>query len=152
MAVVPGPGALGRQAKGDIRLMPEPPLPPHVDDFLSRPNPAVVATLRPDGSPHTAATWYDWEEGRILLNMDEGRLRLRFIRRDPRVSLTVLDEDNWYKQVTLMGRAVLIQDDPDLLDIDRLSQRYRAAPYRVRDRKRVSAWVDVERWYGWNVD
>jgi PPOX class probable F420-dependent enzyme len=132
--------------------MPEPPVPPYVDDFLSRPNPSVVATLRPDGSPHTAATWYDWEAGRILLNMDEGRLRLQFIRRDPRVSLTVLDDDNWYKQVTLMGRAVLIQDDPDLADIDRLAQRYQGKPYRVRDRKRVSAWVEVERWYGWNIE
>jgi PPOX class probable F420-dependent enzyme len=131
--------------------MPEPPLPPELDAFLARPNPAVVATLRPDGSPHTAATWYDWENGRALLNMDEGRLRLQFIRRDPRVSLTVLEEDNWYKHVTLMGRVAELRDDPDLTDIDRLSQRYRGTPYPVRDRKRVSAWVEVERWYGWNI-
>ena len=131
--------------------MPEPPLPPQVDAFLARANPAVVATLRPDGSPHTAATWYDWEDGRVLLNMEESRLRLKFLRRDPRVSLTVLDENDWYKQVTLMGRVVSLEDDPDLVDIDRLSQRYRGAPYRIRDRKRVSAWVEVERWYGWNV-
>jgi PPOX class probable F420-dependent enzyme len=131
--------------------MPEPPLPPHVDAFLARPNPAVVATLRPDGSPHTAATWYDWEDGRVLLNMEESRLRLKFLRRDPRVSLTVLDEKDWYKHVTLMGRVVSLEDDPDLADIDRLSQRYRGAPYRIRDRKRVSAWVEVERWYGWNI-
>jgi PPOX class probable F420-dependent enzyme len=131
--------------------MPAPPLPPHVDAFLARPNPAVVATLRPDGSPHTAATWYDWVDGRVLLNMEESRLRLKFLRRDPRVSLTVLDEKDWYKQVTLMGRVVSLEDDPDLVDIDRLSQRYRGAPYRIRDRKRVSAWIEVERWYGWNV-
>jgi hypothetical protein len=66
--------------------VPTVPVPPDVDEFLSRPNPAVVATLRPDGSPHTAATWYDWEDGRVLLNMDETRLRLRFLRRDPRAS------------------------------------------------------------------
>ena len=131
--------------------MPEPPLPPDLDTFLARPNPAVVATLRPDGAPHTAATWYDWEDGRVLLNMEESRLRLKFLRRDPRVSLTVLDEKDWYKHVTLMGRVVSLEDDPDLVDIDRLSQRYRGAPYRIRDRKRVSAWVEVERWYGWNV-
>jgi PPOX class probable F420-dependent enzyme len=131
--------------------MPEPPLPADLDAFLARPNAAVVATLRPDGSPHTAATWYDWEDGRVLLNMEESRLRLKFLRRDPRVSLTVLDEKDWYKHVTLMGRVVSLEDDPDLVDIDRLSQRYRGAPYRIRDRKRVSAWVEVERWYAWNV-
>lgn len=132
--------------------MPRGPVPPDVDAFLARPNPAVVATVRPDGAPHTAATWYDWEDGRVLLNMDESRLRLSFLRRDPRVSLTVLDNGNWYRHVTLMGRAVSLEEDPDLVDIDRLSQRYSGRPYRVRDRRRVSAWVEVERWYGWNVD
>jgi PPOX class probable F420-dependent enzyme len=131
--------------------VPTPPVPPEVDSFLARANPAVVATLRPDGAPHSAATWYDWEDGRILLNMEDSRLRLGYLHRDPRVSLTVLDADDWYKQVTLMGRAVSIEADPDLRDIDRLSQRYRGAPYRIRDRARSSAWVEVERWYGWNV-
>src|ERR687883_289482 len=67
--------------------MPPTPVPADVDDFLSRPNPAVVATLRPDGSPHSAATWYDWESGRVLLNMDASRLRLQHMRRDPRAPL-----------------------------------------------------------------
>jgi PPOX class probable F420-dependent enzyme len=132
--------------------VPEPPLPPQVARLLERPNPAVVATLRPDGSPHTAATWYDWDGDRVLLNMDESRVRLSYLRRDPRVSLTVLDDESWYRHVTLMGRAVSIEDDPNLEDIDRLSRRYRGEPYPVRDRKRVSAWVEIDRWYGWHVD
>ncbi len=66
--------------------MPPAPVPPHVDDFLRRPNPAVVASLRRDGSPHTVVTWYAWEENRVVLSMDESRLRLRFMRRDPRVA------------------------------------------------------------------
>ena len=63
--------------------MPRVPVPPEVDAFLARPNPAVVATVSPSGAPHTAATWYDWEDGRVLLNMDETRLRLRYLRRNP---------------------------------------------------------------------
>ena len=62
------------------------PVPPEVEEFLRRANPAVVGTLRPDGSPHTVPTWYDWDEGLVLLNMDESRLRLRFLRRDPRAA------------------------------------------------------------------
>lgn len=57
--------------------MPRAPVPPDVDEFLRRPNPAIVASLRRDGSPHTVATWYAWEENRVLLSMDESRLRLR---------------------------------------------------------------------------
>src|SRR4051812_46716482 len=104
--------------------MPLLPLPPELNEFLSRPNPAVVATLRPDGSPHSVPTWYDWEDGMVLLNMDEARLRLKFLRRDPRASLTVLDETSWYTHVSLIGRVVSIEDDPDLVDIDRLAVRY----------------------------
>src|ERR671932_1977208 len=100
--------------------MPEPPVPPEIEEFLRQPNPAVIATLRPDGSPHTVATWYDWEDGRVLVNMRDTRLRLRFMRRDPRVALTVLDEDSWYSHVSLMGRVVSIVDDTELADIDRL--------------------------------
>src|SRR2546423_9309697 len=113
--------------------MPRAPVPPEVDEFLRLPNPAVIATLRPDGSPHTVPTWYDWDDGRVLLNMDEDRLRLRFIRRDPRVALTVLGgEEGWYRHVSLLGRVVEIVDDAELRDIDRLALRYTGAPFRTR--------------------
>ena len=129
--------------------MPAAPVPPEVDEFLRRPNPAVVATLRPDGSPHTVATWYDWDGARVLLNMDESRLRLRFLRRDPRVSLTVLGEDSWYGHVSLLGRVVELHDDEDLADIDRLALRYTGERFRTRDKRRVSAWVQPARWHEW---
>jgi PPOX class probable F420-dependent enzyme len=125
-------------------------VPPEVDAFLSRANPAVVATLRPDGSPHTVPTWYDWENGRVLLNMDESRLRLRFLRRDPRASLTVLEDASWYRHVSLMGRVVSIEEDEDLEDIDRLARRYTGNAFRRRDSRRVSAWLEPERWHGWS--
>jgi PPOX class probable F420-dependent enzyme len=125
------------------------PVPPEVDEFLARANPAVIATLRPDGSPHTVPTWYDWEDGRVLLNVDESRLRLRFIRRDPRASLTVLDGETWYRHVSLIGRIVSIEDDPELADIDRLALRYTGKPFRRREAKRVSAWLEPERWHTW---
>ena len=129
--------------------MPRLPLPPDLDAFLAEPNAAVVATLRRDGSPHTVATWYDWENGRALLNMDVGRLRLAHIRRDQRAALTVLDED-WGKHVSLLGRIVEIYDDVDLADIDRLSVRYQGAPFGRRDRRRVSAWLRPDSWHGWD--
>jgi PPOX class probable F420-dependent enzyme len=129
--------------------MPKPPLPAELDELLKRPNPAVIATLKPDGAPHTVATWYLWEDGRVLVNMDEGRARLEYLRRDPRVSLTVLDGDDWYHHVSLRGRVVALEDDRDLVEIDRLSQHYRGAPYRNRERGRVSAWIEVATWHAW---
>jgi PPOX class probable F420-dependent enzyme len=129
--------------------VPRVPVPPEVDAFLARPNPAVVATVSPSGTPHTAATWYDWEDGRVLLNMDETRLRLRYLRRNPAVALTVLAADSWYRQATLLGRVVSIEEDPELTDIDRLSLRYTGKPFHSRDARRVSAWMEPERWSSW---
>jgi PPOX class probable F420-dependent enzyme len=130
--------------------VPPAPVPPQVDEFLARPNPAVIATLRPDGSPHSVPTWYDWEGGRALLNMDASRLRLRFLRRDPRASLTVMEDGNWYRHVSLIGRVVDIQPDDDLADIDRLARRYTGNAFRRPGSTRVSAWLEPERWHGWS--
>jgi PPOX class probable F420-dependent enzyme len=129
--------------------VPKPPVPSDVVEFLVRPNPAVVATLRPDGSPHTAATWYEWDDGRVLLNMDTTRVRLGYLRRDPRVALTVLDENDWYRHVSLIGRVVSIEPDERLADIDRLAQRYTGKEYRNRESPRFSAWMEVELWHRW---
>jgi PPOX class probable F420-dependent enzyme len=129
--------------------MPRVPVPPEVDAFLARANPAVVATVSPKGAPHTAATWYDWEGGRVLLNMDESRLRLRYLRANPAVGLTVLGAHDWYRQISLLGRAVSFEDDSDLRDIDRLSIRYTGKPFADRSARRVSAWMEPERWHSW---
>jgi len=129
--------------------MPKPPLPETHVEFLSAPNPAVIGSVEPDGSPHTAATWYLWDDGRVLVNMDATRRRLEYMRNDPRVSLTVMGKDGWYQQVTLRGRVTEIADDDTLEGIDRLSQQYTGKPYARRDQKRVNGWIEIESWYGW---
>jgi PPOX class probable F420-dependent enzyme len=128
--------------------MPKPPVPDELQEVLAKPNPSVMATLRPDGSPHSAATWYLWEDGRVLVNMDHSRKRLDYIRKDPRVSITVLDE-NWYRHISLLGRVVSIEEDEGLKDIDRISRLYRGADYPARDRTRYSAWIELESWHAW---
>ena len=129
--------------------MPTPPLPDRVVELLRRPNPAVMATLAADGRPVSVATWYLLEDdGRVLLNLDAGRARLKHIRKDPRVALTVLADD-WYTHVSLQGRVASLVDDEDLRDIDRLARHYTGKPYSNRKRPRVSAYVEVDRWHGW---
>jgi PPOX class probable F420-dependent enzyme len=132
--------------------VPKPPLPPRLDAFLAKPNASVIATVRPDGSPVTVATWYVWEDGRVLVNMDEGRRRLEHVRSDPRVSLTVMDVANWGSHVSLQGSVVSIEVDRDLHDIDRIARHYIGEPYPMRDRRRFSAWIEVERWHAWHPE
>ncbi|WP_113703872.1 pyridoxamine 5'-phosphate oxidase family protein [Nonomuraea lactucae] len=126
--------------------MPIAPVPAEVDAFLRAPRPAIVGTVRPDGAPSTTPTWYDWQDGRVILSMSSTGPRVRNLRDDPRVSLTVLG-DSWYDHVSLLGRVVEFRDDADLADLDRLSIRYWGKPYTDRDLVCVTAIVQVERWH-----
>jgi hypothetical protein len=74
--------------------------------------------------------------------------RARNVRRDPRVSLTILGP-NWYDHVSLLGEVAEIRDDPDLTDLDGLARRYWGDPYPKRDLRCITALVDVVRWHSW---
>ncbi|GII67078.1 PPOX class F420-dependent enzyme [Sphaerisporangium krabiense] len=124
-------------------------LPDHLLTALARPNPCVISTVRPDGAPVSVATWYLWEDGKVLVNMDAGRKRLDHLRADPRVSLTVLDSDSWYRHISLQGRVVSLEDDPDMKDIDRVSVHYTGEPYPNRERPRITGWIEIDSWHSW---
>ena len=131
--------------------MPTGPPPPELETLLRGPNPCVVATVRPDGELHTAATWYEWTGSQtVLLNMDASRRRLGHMRANPRVAVTVLDADSWYAHVSLIGRVSDLRPDPDLADIDRIAKRYTGREYRDRGRDSWTAEVRVLRWHGWS--
>lgn len=131
--------------------MPRPPLPADVLDLLARPNPAVITCVRPDGQPVSVATWYVMDGDRVLVNMDESRKRLDYLRSDPRVTLTALKDDDWYTHVSVQGRVVELREDVGLADIDRIALHYTGNPYRNRDNRRYSAWIEVDYWHGWGA-
>ena len=100
----------------------------------------------------SVATWYLVEDdGTVLLNMEAGRARLRWMRERPEIALTALKEGEWYTHVSVRGPVVRWEDDPEkgLADIDRLSMHYRGRPYPNRVRPRVSCWMRVDHWHGW---
>jgi len=128
--------------------MPKPPLSKAAVDFLVRPNPAVIGTVRPDGAPVTVVTWYLWQDDRILVNMDAERRRLSYLRAHPKVSLTVLDPGDWGTHVSVQGRITL-EDDLDLSGIDRLSEHFIGKPYPERERPRVNGRIQITYWHVW---
>jgi PPOX class probable F420-dependent enzyme len=131
--------------------MPKTPVPGPIAEFLSRPNPAVFASNRPDGQPVSVATWYLYENDRILVNLAAVRKRLKYLEVDPRVSLTVLDGDSWYSHVSVQGRVIVLEQDPDLSVIDRVCQHYTGTEYGLRDQARVSCWFEIDRWHAWGA-
>ena len=135
--------------------MPKAPLPELAMDLLRRPNPAVISVAMPSGHPMSVATWYLVEDdGTVLVNMDAGRARLRWLEQHPHVSLTSLKQDEWYTHVSVRGPVVRWEYDekPALADIDRLSRHYTGHDFRNRAAKRVSAWFEITHWHGWEID
>jgi predicted pyridoxine 5'-phosphate oxidase superfamily flavin-nucleotide-binding protein len=45
-------------------------LPDRIRAFLAEPQPAVIASMRPDGQPSSVATWYLLDGDEVLVNMD----------------------------------------------------------------------------------
>jgi PPOX class probable F420-dependent enzyme len=132
--------------------MTSPGLPEAVATFLSEANPAVIATLGSEGQPVSVATWYLLEDDQTLLvNMAADRKRLAHIRRDPRVSVTILAARDWSIHVSVQGQASL-RDDPNLVDIDKLSQHYTGQPFSDRKRPRVSAQITIQRCHLWGLN
>jgi PPOX class probable F420-dependent enzyme len=84
-------------------------LTPGQASFLhEQPNVAVVAALRPDGTPHQTVTWIDYDGTHVLVNLNTFRTKLRYLEADPRVSVLVLDRDDPLRRIRIDGRVVEI--------------------------------------------
>jgi PPOX class probable F420-dependent enzyme len=76
-----------------------------VQNLLTKPNHAVVSTLNEDGTIHNAVVWVSAENGSIAVNSAKGRKWPANLERDPKVTVTVYDQQNPYDYVTITGRA-----------------------------------------------
>lgn len=82
------------------------------------------ATTMPDGSPQLTQTWIDTDGTFILINTVEGHQKLRNVRRDPRVLMSVLDPARWNHAVSIRGRVVEITTEGADLHFQHLIERY----------------------------
>lgn len=89
---------------------------------------AILATVRADGRPHVAPIWFDLDGDTLLFTTGESTVKARNMRRDPRVSLCIDEDDPPFHFVMIEGTAELAADDPDLLYwASRLGGRYMGA-------------------------
>lgn len=109
---------------------------------------AHVATLMEDGSPQVSPVWIDIEDGLILFNTAEGRLKPRNLRRNPRVAVSVTNPDNPYENLLVRGRAVELTHDGADDHVDALAKRYLGAdeyPFRQPGEERLIVRVEPEK-------
>ena len=70
------------------------------------PNIAIVATLRPDGTPHQTPVWIDYDGEHVLLNLTTSRTKTGYLERDPRVSMLTLDRNDPFRWLRVEGAVV----------------------------------------------
>jgi PPOX class probable F420-dependent enzyme len=99
----------------------------HDDDveLLTGKNFAHLAVIRPDGTAHVSVTWIDAADGSVLVNTAIGRVKDRYVRRDPRVSISVHDEQDPYRWLRVDGVVEEFVTGPEAdAHIDMLNRRY----------------------------
>jgi PPOX class probable F420-dependent enzyme len=85
---------------------------------------ANLGTIMSDGSPQVTPVWVDYDGKYVRFNSALGRVKDRNVRRDPRVSLSILDPDNPYRYLAIRGRVVEITQKGADEHINSLSQKY----------------------------
>ncbi|HEY5639071.1 MAG TPA: PPOX class F420-dependent oxidoreductase [Dehalococcoidia bacterium] len=83
-----------------------------------------LATIMPDGSPQVTVVWVDVEGDNILVNTAEGRIKPRNVCRDPRVAISIYNQDVPYQSATVQGEVVEVRSEGALESIHRLAKKY----------------------------
>ncbi|TPQ18589.1 PPOX class F420-dependent oxidoreductase [Streptomyces sporangiiformans] len=65
----------------------------------------TVATLQPDGSPHQSVVWVGRQGDNLLFVTGVAKVKVRNLRRDPRLSVTVNPPDDPYGYAVISGTA-----------------------------------------------
>lgn len=115
------------------------PLPDDVRDILRGRAFAHLATVLPDGSPHSVPVWIDVrDDDRLVLFTQTTSRKARNLERDARVALSAVDIDDPYRQCDLRGRVVERIDGEAALDVaDDLARKYTGDPFPWRSPRTV---------------
>lgn len=122
-------------------------LSPEVRELLERPNYVHLATLMPDGSPHSVVVWAGMEGDLIAVyTASTDSLKARNMLADPRVALSVVDMDDPYRTARVRGRVVETRHDDEALAVmDRMSIQYTGNPFPLRGPGGILFLIEPER-------
>ena len=107
-----------------------------------------ITTVLPDGDFQTQLIWVHTDGERLVVNTEIHRQKYKNIERDPRVTLTIRNEEDPYHYAEARGRVVEEIRGQEARDhIDQLSQKYHGQDYDPDAIKseRVMLWIVPER-------
>jgi PPOX class probable F420-dependent enzyme len=99
-------------------------IPDKYRDLFSKKAFASLATLMPNGEPQVTPVWVDLEGDHLIINSAKGRQKDRNLRRDPRVSLAIVDPDNPYRYVEIRGLVSEITEQGGAPHLDKMAKKY----------------------------
>ena len=91
---------------------------------LKEKNFAFLGTIRKDGRPQVSPVWIDFDGSHIIVNSEEKRAKVRNIKRDPRVSVSVANAENPYQYFEFRGKVTDITKDGASDHIDQMAKKY----------------------------
>src|SRR3979411_42705 len=120
-------------------------------DLLERPLFAHFATVAADGSPRVNPMWFLWDAdaGVLKLTHTNQRHNFRYLKKEPRVALSITDPDDQYRYLQVRGEIENEEEDPEGKFYQMLQQRYRGYTSEVKDR--ADRVIFTVRPTGWKV-
>ena len=76
-------------------------LDPMYKQLLDRPIACVLAVMSGDGRPNLTPMWFDYEGDKILVNTASHRAKCGWIRKNPRLTILIVNPDNAYHWVQI---------------------------------------------------
>jgi PPOX class probable F420-dependent enzyme len=116
-------------------------------ELLERPNYVHLATLMPDGSPHSVVVWAGMEGDLIAVYTgSRDSLKAKNMLADPRVALSVVDVEDPYRTARVRGRVVETRHDEEALAVmDRIAVDYTGQPFPLRGPGGILFLIEPER-------
>ncbi|HEX6388754.1 MAG TPA: TIGR03618 family F420-dependent PPOX class oxidoreductase [Solirubrobacteraceae bacterium] len=119
-------------------------LDPEVRRHLDAANTAHLATVLPDGAPHTVPVWVGTHGDHVVFLTGPRSRKARNLQRDPRVAISLAPAEDPFTPVIVRGRVVeWLDGDAAWEIIDALAMKYLGQPY-PRDEERVVALIAPE--------
>jgi PPOX class probable F420-dependent enzyme len=99
-------------------------------DLLSRPLLCALTTLNADGQPHTVPVWCDFDGQHVRVNAPAATRKARNLRRNPQLSLLIIDPDSHSHWIEIEGYVGQMNDEAQGAreHINQLSAKYTGNP------------------------
>lgn len=113
-------------------------LTPRHETFLRTQVHAIVATIQPDGTPQLTPNWYWWDGEHFWISTLDWTVKVRNLKRDPRITLCIDAGQRRENYVQVFGTAEVIEGDVRETTLDLIRK------YEPTEAASLQHWEDIK--------